>query len=191
MEHQKIAIIKFQSAQKGQPCQTIIDENQQTLSWNDEVNLKRIIVVQLPRYVGHIDSRLQPNPEIVEKLDEELSKVGVPRGLVQGHIDRENHPFRFTENFQTPRPPSVLNPGESFTLTYYEARTCLFPWDENTRSNFLNPTTGEFELICANTGHQIHLHEWHEELSRGPLMMVPRNCSFWCRMGNVDNWDGE
>ena|ERR1700760_4312583 len=191
MEHHKITIVKFQSARKNQPCRTIIDANRQTLSWNEEANLKRIIVVQLPRYVKHVDSRLQPDPEIIEKLTQELSKVGVARDFIQEHVDKENYPFRFTENFRPPRPPSVLNPGGSFTMTYYEARTCLFPWDESTKSSFLNPTTSEFELICANTGHQIQLHEWHEELNRGPLMIVPRNCSFWCRKGMVDNWDGK
>jgi hypothetical protein len=191
MEHQKIAIIKYQSAENGQPCRTTIAENQQRLTWNNELNLKRIILVQLPGYVKHIDSRLQPNPEIVKDLVQELAKVGVPESFVQQHIDKEKHSFRFSEKFRTAQPPSILRPGENFTVTYYEARTCLFPWDDNARSAFLNPTTGEFELICANTGHQIQLHEWHEELNRGPMMMLPRNCSFWTRRGMVENWDGK
>ena len=191
MEHQKVVILKYNPAKDGQPCLTTIAEDQQTLSWNDEVNLKRIIVVQLPRYVKHIDSRLQPNPKAVEKLAQELSKLGVPETFVQEHIDKEKHPFRFTENFQPSRPPSLLSPAEGFIVTYYEGRTYLFPWDEDTRTSFVNPTTGEFELICSNTGHQIQLYEWHEELSRGPMMMVPRNCSFWCRRGSDDNWDGK
>jgi hypothetical protein len=185
----QISIIHYEEAQNGQPARSIVT-NEASLRPNDEHNLKRIILIQLPRYVKHIEARLQPDDEAVKELKNELSSIGVPESLIDDHIASEQNPFRFTENFRTPRPPSGLTPGEFFTVTYHEARTYDGEWNQETRASLLNPTTGEFELICANTGHQIQLHEWYEELNRGPLMVVPRNCSFWCHKLEHGNWDG-
>jgi hypothetical protein len=180
----QIDIIHYE--ENGQVGRTTLIENT-SLKPNDQPNLKRIILVQLPKYVKHI----QPDDDAVKVLKDELSIIGLPEAIVNDHIANEQNSMRFTENFRTPRSPSILTPGESFTVTYYEARTYDGEWNESTRASLLNPTTGEFELICASTGHQVQLHEWHEELSRGPLMMVPRNCSFWCRKLEHGNWDGK
>jgi len=193
MDYHKISIIQVLEEQEGKRSTSLIGDNVrlQSLERNTRPDLRRIIIIQLPRYVHHEKSRLTANTGAVSKLGKHLSKLGLPNRILEDHVATENHPFRFSENFRTLLAPSERYPGQSFTIKYYEARTFDAEWSQETRSAFRNPTTGEFEFTCANTGHQIQVHEWHEEVHRGPLMVVPRNVSFWCKMGARNNWDGE
>jgi hypothetical protein len=184
----KIAIFQYTAERDNGTIQSIrlpVDEN---LSINDVPDFQRIIVVQLPRY---IDAKLQPCGKRIQFLEDYLFPIGFPKRLLSDHIGKEKHPFRSTEKSRKTRIPSNLNPAQSFTATYYEARTFVSPWNLETRKQFTNSTTDEFELICTNTGHQIQMHEWHQERNQGPLMIVPRNCSFWCKGGMKNNWDGK
>jgi len=185
----RLAILNYVASNDSTEGKIKLMPECETLSRNDTENLRRIIVVQLPRYAKILDSRLQPQKQAIQCVEDYLSPTGFPRGLLHNHIGEERHPFRSTEMARSTTIPSNLAPGVSFTATYYEARTLVSPWSIGIRDKFRNPVTYEFELICASTGHQIQLHEWHQSRRQGPLMIVPRNCSFWCQKGLQNNWD--
>jgi hypothetical protein len=189
----KHKIVKFQYIERkdNQQAQVVELSNNDVLNADDQENLKQIIVVQLSRYTRLLNSKLQPDEDAIKPVRNYLAQLGCPYGILKDHISKEKHPFRSTEDSKSTRMASNLTPGRSFMATYYETRTLISPWDIEIRAKFSNPTTDEFELICANTGHQIQMHEWHQERNQGPLMIVPRNCTFWCKKTSVDGWNGK
>jgi hypothetical protein len=188
----KIAVLEYRGSEDSltSPPNVILLQNLENLRTNNEPNLQRCIIIQLPRYAKHNDHGLRPNREAVQTLIDGLSKLGMPaEAIVMDHIKEESNPFRFIETFTTPERPSELNPAESFTVTSYEIVSYDGSWSEEISHKFRNDTTGEFELSCADTGHQVQLHEWHNK-QRSPLFIVPRNCSFWCKRGPSGSSDG-
>jgi hypothetical protein len=152
-------------------------------------NKRRIIIIQLGSFVHHQNYRLQVNWDAVQDLARLFkTHFGVPKHIFKDHVERGTL-FRFSEIFTNPRLPSLQTANESFTLPYYELRSFKGEFDP---INFKDPKTDEFELSCAATGRQIRVHEWFEEKEQGPLLIVPRKCTFWSRTIGVgwDGWDG-
>ena len=153
-------------------------------TFTDHLSQKRlaggnhVYIVQLETFVHIQDSRLQVNPDATRELSTLFKqKLGMPKRILNEHVERGTL-FRFSELFTNPKLPSEQEPNSTFTLPYYELRTFGGNWD---RLSFLDPKTGEFALSCGATGRQIQVHEWHEEQKQGPLLIIPRKCTFWSR----------
>jgi hypothetical protein len=100
--------------------------------------------------------------------------------------ERKGATFNYNENVDNPALPSLLQPENSFCISYYEL--WAYTGDERFQ-NLADRTQGEeIAVWCKQTGRPITWYGWrykHAEL----LLVVPRKCSVWVRKRSPSDWD--
>jgi hypothetical protein len=163
------------------------DELSKFLNSANQPSKKRLIVIQAPPATG-----CTTVSTVARSLH---NAIQIPEIVFQSHIRKSNNPFRYSSNFMNPVMPteSGLHYAKTgwVSLPYYVLRWYQpDEWDAKSFvKNYRDPLTEEYELVCAETGQQIQVHE-SSCGSRGPLVIVPRKTTFWWRVNTQGGWDG-
>lgn len=126
-----------------------------------------------------LDETLSPAEKIKYISNFFRTTLGVPNIFFEDHVAR-GPKFTFSEDFQTPRPPTSLHTDTSFLLRYYE----LVSYSGEPSHLTMFTKRDDACLSCAATGRQIQCHQWHGSRTKdGLLLIVPRKCSYWQQKG--------